>query len=393
MNFELKGKVNYLPVATYRHLKCNYAEIDYNFDISSVCLNRINESIEKYQVLKNESRYEEILNSAEKVKTGMEAKNLDSKALGDSIHDEDRNNREIKDAASTGLISDAISKAGIETEIIEIPRDEVVEIHLPYKIEESNLVTDYVIYLGENSKLTLIETYKSESKENLFGIRTRVIAKKGSSLKLVRVNLLSNKTEHFDDMGFEIEDEARVELINLDLGSQTSYLGARAELVGKKSEFYSYTGYLCMQEKNLDINFVVNEWGRKTYSKMFASGVLFDTSKKTYRGTIDFKEGARGSKGFENEETLLFSDNIINKSAPLILCHEEDVEGDHGASIGKIDENLLFYLSSRGIDEDTAKTMLAKSYINSVANKICNEEIEKEVRDYISEVLLNAKQI
>lgn len=61
------------------------------------------------------------------------------------------------------------------------------------------------------------------------------------------------------------------------------------------------------------------------------------------RGTIDFVHGCVGAKGDEKEDVLLVGDNMVNQTIPLILCAEEDVEGNHGASIGKLDENMLFY--------------------------------------------------
>ena len=56
-----------------------------------------------------------------------------------------------------------------------------------------------------------------------------------------------------------------------------------------------------------------------------------------------------GAKGDEKEDVLLVGDNMVNQTIPLILCAEEDVEGNHGASIGKLDENMLFYAATRGI--------------------------------------------
>ena len=61
---------------------------------------------------------------------------------------------------------------------------------------------------------------------------------------------------------------------------------------------------------------------------------------KVFRGSIDFKRGASGAKGTESEQVLLLGDDVINQTIPLILCAEEDVEGNHGAAIGELDEEL-----------------------------------------------------
>ena len=387
MKFELKGAVNYLPAITYGKMKNSYADIDFNYEINKnndIDL-RLQEGVD---VLESGALFEEIVAKADFVKTGMEALNLDSKAGGDSLEDENRRDREVKDAPSTDIVRNAIKKAGIPLKVITTKKGVKVEepVKITYRAGEENSLNSHIIYVSEGSELTLIEVFESENKENLLGLQTRVYVCENASIKLVRVNLLSESTDHFDDLGFHLENDAKAELVQLELGGKRSYVGVRTELVGRKSEYRSATGYLCKGDSLLDMNFVTNEWGKKVSSNMDASGVLLDNSTKVYRGTIDFKEGAKGASGFEKEDTLLFSPSIINKSVPLILCHEEDVEGDHGATIGRIDEKLLFYIKSRGIDEKAAKQLMTEAYINAVTEQIGDDETEGKVIKYVSEV-------
>ena len=387
MKFELKGAVNYLPAITYGKMKNSYAEVDFNYEINKN--NDIDIRLQDgVEVLESGALFEEIAAKADFVKTGMEALNLDSKAGGDSLEDENRRDREVKDAPSTDIVRNAIKKAGIPLKVITTKKGVKVEkpVKITYKAGEDNSLNSHIIYVSEGSELTLIEVFESENKENLLGLQTRVYVCENASIKLVRVNLLSDSTDHFDDLGFHLENDAKAELVQLELGGKRSYVGVRTELLGRKSEYRSATGYLCKGDSLLDMNFVTNEWGKKVSSNMDASGVLLDNSTKVYRGTIDFKEGAKGASGFEKEDTLLFSPNIINKSVPLILCHEEDVEGDHGATIGRIDEKLLFYIKSRGIDEKAAKQLMTEAYINAVTEQIGDDETEGKVIKYVSEV-------
>ena len=387
MKFELKGAVNYLPAITYGKMKNSYADIDFNYEINKnndIDL-RLQDGVD---ILESGALFEEIVAKADFVKTGMEALNLDSKAGGDSLEDENRRDREVKDAPSTDIVRNAIKAAGIPLKVITTKKGVKVDkpVKITYRAGEENSLNSHIIYVSEGSELTLIEVFESENKENLLGLQTRVYVCENASIKLVRVNLLSESTDHFDDLGFHLENDAKAELVQLELGGKRSYVGVRTELVGRKSEYRSATGYLCKGDSLLDMNFVTNEWGKKVSSDMDASGVLLDNSTKVYRGTIDFKEGAKGASGFEKEDTLLFSPSIINKSVPLILCHEEDVEGDHGATIGRIDEKLLFYIKSRGIDEKAAKQLMTEAYINAVTEQIGDDETEGKVIKYVSEV-------
>jgi Fe-S cluster assembly scaffold protein SufB len=79
------------------------------------------------------------------------------------------------------------------------------------------------------------------------------------------------------------------------------------------------------------------------------------------------------------ENVLLMDEDVWNQTIPVILCDEEDVEGNHGASIGNIDEELLFYMKSRGIEEKAVYEMMAGALIESVAAKIPDEKTKEEL--------------
>ena len=116
-------------------------------------------------------------------------------------------------------------------------------------------------------------------------------------------------------------------------------------------------------------------------------GVLMDKASKSFRGTIDFKTGSSGSTGDEQEDALLLSEDVINKTMPVILCQEEDVEGRHGATIGQLGEDLLFYMQSRGIDADEAKRIMIKARLESVARLIPDQEIKQQTLYYIQNII------
>ena len=101
------------------------------------------------------------------------------------------------------------------------------------------------------------------------------------------------------------------------------------------------------------------------------------------RGTIDFCTGCSGSVGNEIEDVLLLSEEVRSQSVPEILCGEEDVVGNHGASIGRPDEDMLFYMETRGVDEETACEMLAQAKIDSVIRKIPDVSVQDKIRDRI----------
>ena len=127
------------------------------------------------------------------------------------------------------------------------------------------------------------------------------------------------------------------------------------------------------------MNAVVNQIGKNTESEITVNGALRDASKKIFRGTIDFKTGAAGSVGNEQETVLMLGDEVENKTVPVILCSEENVVGNHGATIGELDEETLFYFESRGIGKEQAESIMARAGIDRLKPLIGDEAFEKMI--------------
>ena len=111
-----------------------------------------------------------------------------------------------------------------------------------------------------------------------------------------------------------------------------------------------------------------------------------DNASKNFKGTIDFIEGSSKSIGKELERVTLLSDTAVTKSLPMLLCHEEDVEGAHGVSTGKIDNEKLFYMMSRGMSyKDAIKLILVSEF--DIALNMLNDELKDELKKIIEDRL------
>lgn len=261
-------------------------------------------------------------------------------------------------------------------------------VKLSYNVENGdNVLTDVVIRAGENSKCTFIMDYSSDKDAKAFaGWRTQIIAEANAVVKVVKVQLLGNEVDYFDDIGSSIADSAHVDVIQLSLGGKQSWIGNYATVAGYQSEVTGKLAYVCRENQFLDVNYVAHHTGRETISKMYVDGILSGNAKKTWRGTIDLCNGAHSAKGDEQENVLLFNPEVENKSLPVILCDEEDVEGHHGASVGKLGADLLFYMQTRGVDQKEAQKMLVKAKISSLTRDIPDEALVETVHNYIEEV-------
>ena len=275
------------------------------------------------------------------------------------------------------------TKMQIFTTRTDTKEEEPLRLDFAYP-DKSRVANRIGIHLLPGSELTVIMNFTSEeAAEGTAAVQTKIYAEENAVLHLVQVQRLGKSFRILDDFGAKCEKRAEIKTIQLVLGGKDTYLGNYTVLEGEQSNLESDIGYLAGGDGRVDMNLVALHTGKKTNSRMDVAGVLSEKATKIFRGTIDFRKGCAGSVGNEKEDVLLLDDTIVNQTIPLILCDEEDVEGNHGASIGKIDEELLFYLESRGISEEDVYAMMAKARINAICNKISDEETKNQVQEYL----------
>ena len=182
-----------------------------------------------------------------------------------------------------------------------------------------------------------------------------------------------------DDEGYVLDESARVNVRHVVLGGELTVTGLAADVRGDTARLDIDTRYLASGSEQRDFNYVVRQRGRKTVSNMNANGVLTGTSKKVLRGTIDLVHGCKGSEGSEQETVLLASEGVDNKTVPTILCDEDDVAGNHGATIGHVRPEQLFYLESRGVSAEAAEALFIRAKLEDAALTAPDERIRASV--------------
>ena len=254
--------------------------------------------------------------------------------------------------------------------------------------ENPALADEIEITAEENSELTVIVNYRSdEGTAGFHGGLTKLYAAKGAVIHLVQAQLLGDGYVHFDNVGAFAEESGSIDIIQAELGGKNAFSGVKTRLEGVKSSLNMDTVYFGDSSRAIDMNYVAEHIGRRTKSEIHVVGALLDESEKTFRGTIDFVRGSQKAVGHESEYNLLFSPKVRNRTAPLILCAEEDVEGQHAASTGKIGENTLFYLMSRGLSELEAKKLMIEAQFRPVTDRIPDASLRRAILDYVKERL------
>ena len=251
-------------------------------------------------------------------------------------------------------------------------------------INTKSSISSVLISAEEDSEMVIISDMTGISAGDVRnGVETRVLVKDRAKVKLVEIYKGEEDNEYFSNIGAVVGEEAEFCLVQLFLGGKKVSAGCAVALKGDKSLYKERTAYEAEAGAKYDFNYVTRHIGKETESDVHAGGVLHEKAEKTMRQTIDFIRGCAGSKGAEREEVLLMDEELVNKTIPLILCDEEDVEGAHGASIGKLSEEVLFYLRARGLSDEAIYSLMASGKLISVVNEIGDEVTQKMATELI----------
>ena len=222
---------------------------------------------------------------------------------------------------------------------------------------------------------------------NWAALQIKAKLEKDSRLRLAVIQDLGADDIFLNNLGVECGENARFEYTRLILGGRESYDGCRVNLIGNQSAFAADIGYNLRGHEKLDMNYEAIHTGRRAECEIHASGVLRDDARKLFRGTIDLRKGCSGSIGNETEDVLLLDPTVRNSTLPVILCGEEDVVGNHGATIGRPDEDLVYYLESRGMPREKVYQLCARAKLDAVIRKIPDMETIRKLFPDVAEEL------
>ena len=215
--------------------------------------------------------------------------------------------------------------------------------------------------------------------EGVVGSVLRVCAHEYATVNVTCTQTLDDSWIALDDTGLFLDEGARVNVQHTVLGAGASATGLAGDLLGDTAKVTIDTDYLGAREQVRDFNYELRHRGRKTECEIDANGVLTGTSKKVYRGTIDLVHGCKGAVGTERETVLLANKGVDNKTVPVILCDEDDVAGNHGATIGHVRDEQLFYLACRGLDQNAAEDLFIRAKLEDAALSAADERTRAAV--------------
>lgn len=292
---------------------------------------------------------------------------------------------ELKYGVGTELVNQVLNNANkkIKIETDKIEGDEV-QIDFCFDSVSKCLVDNIEIIAESNVKKTVVLKYESlDDNSGYHNGVIRLLAKENANIDIIIVNMLNEETNNFISIENEIEKNANVNYTIIELGAKNSISNYYSNINGDEAQNSLNTIYLGKENQVFDLNYIAELTGKKTNANIEVQGALKDHAKKHFKGTIDFKKGAKRAVGNENEFCMLLSDTAKSIALPMLLCTEDEVEGNHSTAAGKIDEKQLFYIMSRGFSVKEAMKLVVKSRFNNILENVKNEKLRNEIIDNI----------
>ncbi len=283
----------------------------------------------------------------------------------------------------------AISKNGI---LLYVPRN--IKINKPLHSltwisgEEVIQTSHIVVVMEEGSEVTYVHETSSPDKDEKSSLHMglfTIIAGPNSKLNFVELQSLGQKTWNITHESIMVDSDAQVDWIFGTLGSKVTKSFSNLNLVGrgaigKMSGFYFSNG-----KQHLDHDTQQNHLAPNTTSDLLFKGALLDESRSIWQGMIYVDPNASKTDGYQANRNLVLSGKARADSIPGLEILTDDVRCTHGATIGKIDQDLIFYLQTRGLNRKEAEKMVVEGFFDPIMQRIPFDAIRERFKKAIEE--------
>jgi Fe-S cluster assembly protein SufD len=262
---------------------------------------------------------------------------------------------------------------------VHVPRGVTLErpVHLVFLTSPVEPVEPVVthprnVIIGEaGSELRLVESYGgSDGASYWTNTVTQVIAQDGAVIDHYKLQRESASAFHVASLGYVQERNATVSNHSLSLGARLARHDIRAELDGEGADVTLNGLYVVKDSQHVDHHTVIDHRVPHCTSRELYKGVLDDASSGVFNGRVIVRADAQKTDSRQSNKNLLLSDEALVNTNPQLEINADDVKCAHGATIGQLDPEAMFYLRSRGIGEVAARKILTEGFMADVSDRI-----------------------
>ena len=264
---------------------------------------------------------------------------------------------------------------------------------IDYTLTEAytGLVDCIAIHAEAGSRATIAIQYTGANASHALHFGCTVLkVDESAHVKLVKAQLLPADATHVDALAVTVQANATADVMLSEAGAGHIVAGCNIDLSACQSKASLGGLYVGHSDQQLDFNYRIALNAPDVEGEIRVNGALAGSAHKIMRSTLDFLPGALNAKGRETETVLTLSKQVVNVSAPLLLCGEENVEGQHATSTGRPDAGKLNYLMNRGFDRRQAERMLVAASFAPLYQRIDPPALRETIQNHVGDVIHGA---
>ncbi len=267
--------------------------------------------------------------------------------------------------------------------LVHIPKGVEVEkpiyVRLQNTIDGGSLFWRLLVVAEEGSRCTLIEEYSSAAPD-LHGYSNAVaelFVGPAAKLEYVSIQNLSQETWHFATHHARVERDAQLDWVAGGFGSKKGKIRIQNDLSGPGATSRVTGAYFADGDQHLDYDTFQEHMAPSTESDFAFKGALREHAHAVWRGMIRVEEDAQKTNAYQENRNLLLSDGAHADSIPGLEIMANDVRCTHGATIGRVDRNELFYLMTRGLSRAEAERLIVRGFFQDILDRIDLEPVRE----------------
>jgi Fe-S cluster assembly protein SufD len=254
-------------------------------------------------------------------------------------------------------------------------------------MDARTLFNHTLVVTEESSSVTILE--RQSTGEQLDGDRyysglVEVDAGENSYVQYGSLQDLSESTYNVSLKRADAGTYATTNFIEGNIGSRLTRSDIEVELNGDASETKIVGAFFGHDDQHFDVNARVWHNGEHTTADLVTRGVLDDQARSVYEGVQNVGVDAWDTNSYQRENTLMLSDDSEADASPKLIIHNHDTEASHSATVGQVDKEDLFYMTSRGIPFMTARNMLVEGFFVPVLEEIEVEELREDLAEAVA---------
>lgn len=264
---------------------------------------------------------------------------------------------------------------------LRIAKDTVVAepIEFAFAGDEGAVIFPHLLIIAEaGSKATIVEHYASQT-NSFTNTAVQIVVEDNAKLTHYRVQKESPEAFHYGVTEISLGRGAAYNATNINLGGAISRHDIELKFTAEGGEAWVDGLYMLGGSQHNDTHSIIDHMVPNCTSHQTYKGVMNDKSRAVFNGKVFVRENAHGTDAQQSNKNLLLSNDARVDTKPQLEIFNDDVKCSHGATVGQLEEEELFYLLTRGLPQNLARNLLTYGFAEEIINKIGIETIKSDL--------------